>query len=267
MLLVAVSVVLWLELLVRDAAIYVVVLMLPLVFATLVWPARRVWATRTAELLFALILSKFAVVAVLSLGGAALGSASFLGVGQMSLGLILVGLAATSPWVVMRLLPVTELASSLHGMRSPTQLSGAQDLALGSGVAGHHGWAEALPALMRGADTGEGPGRVAEPSTTRTTSCAPSGRCLRPQASERRRAAHRSGSRPGARRMSARRGSDGSAASPVRVLRRPPVSEPTDHRPLVLGLEAQLAAERLPPTGAAGHAGGSVVARRARAAP
>ena len=67
------SVVLWLELLVRDAAIYVVVLMLPLVFATLVWPARRVWATRTAELLFALILSKFAIVAVLSLGGAALG--------------------------------------------------------------------------------------------------------------------------------------------------------------------------------------------------
>ncbi|HSO99166.1 MAG TPA: hypothetical protein VLP43_09470 [Solirubrobacteraceae bacterium] len=150
-LVVAVSVVLWLEMLVRDAAIYVVVLMLPLIFATLVWPARRVWATRTAELLFALILSKFAIVAVLSLGGAAAGSAGLLDFGQMTLGLVLVGLGATAPWVLMRLLPVTELASSLHGMRSPAQLSGAQGLALESGVAGHS-WADALPELMRGAE-------------------------------------------------------------------------------------------------------------------
>ena len=57
--------VLWLELLMREAAVYVIVLMLPLVFAALVWPARRVWAVRAVELLVALILSKFAIVAVL----------------------------------------------------------------------------------------------------------------------------------------------------------------------------------------------------------
>ena len=57
----------------REAAVYVIVLMLPLAFAALVWPARRVWAVRAVELLVALILSKFAIVAVLALGGAALG--------------------------------------------------------------------------------------------------------------------------------------------------------------------------------------------------
>ena len=56
----------------REAAVYVIVLMLPLAFAAMVWPARRIWAIRAIELLVALILSKFAIVAVLSLGGAAL---------------------------------------------------------------------------------------------------------------------------------------------------------------------------------------------------
>jgi hypothetical protein len=162
-LVVAVSVVLWLEMLVRDAAIYVVVLMLPLIFATLVWPGRRIWATRTAELLFALILSKFAIVAVLSLGGAAAGSAGLLDFGQLTLGLVLVGLGATAPWVLMRLLPVTELASSLQGMRSTSQLSGPHSLALDSAAAGHS-WADALPALMRGADGGTSADQPAAPA-------------------------------------------------------------------------------------------------------
>ena len=59
---------LWVELLMREAAVYVIVLMLPLAFAAMVWPARRIWAIRAVELLVALILSKFAIVAVLSLG-------------------------------------------------------------------------------------------------------------------------------------------------------------------------------------------------------
>src|SRR5207302_4979961 len=59
---------LWFELLLRAAAVYVIVLMLPLAFAALVWPARRIWAIRAIEVLIALILSKFLIVAVLSLG-------------------------------------------------------------------------------------------------------------------------------------------------------------------------------------------------------
>ncbi|MGI8712039.1 MAG: hypothetical protein ACR2NR_02420, partial [Solirubrobacteraceae bacterium] len=116
------AIALWLELLVREAAVYVIVLMLPLFFAAMVWPARRVWAVRSVELLVALILSKFAIVAVLALGGAALGHAND-GVTTVLAGLTLVLLAAFTPWAVLRLLPLHELASAAaSGMRvAPVQ--------------------------------------------------------------------------------------------------------------------------------------------------
>jgi hypothetical protein len=106
---------LWIELLIREAAVYVIVLMLPLFFAAMVWPARRIWAIRAVELLVALILSKFAIVAVLSLGGAALGHTLVPGVTTDLAGLTLVLLAAFSPWALLRLLPLHELASSAAG--------------------------------------------------------------------------------------------------------------------------------------------------------
>ncbi|MBV9915928.1 MAG: hypothetical protein JO153_05430 [Solirubrobacterales bacterium] len=109
----AATIALWIELLMRDAAVYVVVLMLPLAFAALVWPARRVWALRSVELLVALILSKFAIVAVLALGAGALGQSA--GGAGMLIGLVLVLLAAFSPWALVRLLPLAELASGAAG--------------------------------------------------------------------------------------------------------------------------------------------------------
>jgi hypothetical protein len=112
---VAGTLMLWLELLMREAAVYVIVLMLPVVFAALVWPARRVWATRAAELLVALILSKFAIVAVLALGGAALSHGLGNGVAALLAGLVLVLLGAFAPWALLRLLPLHELASGAVG--------------------------------------------------------------------------------------------------------------------------------------------------------
>ena len=58
--------------LIRDAAIYVAVLFLPLVFAGLVWPAAAPWSKRLVETIVAIILSKFVIVAVLSLAASAL---------------------------------------------------------------------------------------------------------------------------------------------------------------------------------------------------
>jgi len=109
---VAATLVLWIELLMRAAAVYVIVLMLPLAFAAFVWPARRIWAIRSVELLIALILSKFAIVAVLSLGAAALTSS----VGHASVvgalaGSVIVLMGALAPWALLRLLPLTELAT------------------------------------------------------------------------------------------------------------------------------------------------------------
>jgi hypothetical protein len=109
----AAAIVLWLELTVREAAVYVIVLMLPLAFAALVWPSRRVWAVRSVELLVALILSKLAIVAVLELGGAALDQLGHHGLAGIMAGLsgtALLLLAALSPWAVLRLVPLAELA-------------------------------------------------------------------------------------------------------------------------------------------------------------
>jgi hypothetical protein len=139
-----VAIALMVELLVREAAVYVVVLMLPLVFAGLVWPARRIWAIRLSELLVGLILSKFVIVAVLSLAGAALGSSGGSPGSRLLTAMALVLLSTFAPWAMLRLLPFTELAAGVsdalsnHARRlgSPASIAGgaadaALDLALG----------------------------------------------------------------------------------------------------------------------------------------
>jgi hypothetical protein len=113
------TIALWLELIVRQAAVTVIVLMLPLFFAALVWPARRVWATRAIELLVSLILAKFAIVAVLSLGAAALTHSAVAGPAAGLTGVTLILLAALSPWALLRILPLHELAGAAAGSLRP----------------------------------------------------------------------------------------------------------------------------------------------------
>ena len=57
----------WIELLIRAAAVYVAVLFLPLALASLAWPAIAHWCRRLVDTLVALILGKFVIVSVLSL--------------------------------------------------------------------------------------------------------------------------------------------------------------------------------------------------------
>jgi type IV secretion system protein TrbL len=76
-LLVAVAaVVIWIELLLREVAICAVVLFFPLALAGLVWDASRAWSRRLAEMLAALIFSKFVIVAILALASGGLASGS-----------------------------------------------------------------------------------------------------------------------------------------------------------------------------------------------
>jgi hypothetical protein len=116
LMIIAAGLALSLELLVREAAVYLVVLMLPLAFAAFVWPARRVWAVRMIELLIALILSKFVIVAVMSLAGAAYGASGPAGVSRLLTAGALVLLSVFAPWALMRILPFTEVAASAGGM-------------------------------------------------------------------------------------------------------------------------------------------------------
>jgi hypothetical protein len=102
----------WLELLLRASAIYVAVFFLPVALAGLVWPATARWSRRLVELLAALILSKFVIVAVLSLGLAMVAKGDGIDVALSGGALLL--LAAFAPFVVLRLAPVVEAATIAH---------------------------------------------------------------------------------------------------------------------------------------------------------
>jgi hypothetical protein len=162
------TLVLWLELVVRAAAVSVATLFLPLALAALVWPAVSHWCRRLADTLVALILSKFVIAAVLSLAAGAL--AGGLGVGATGgdgggfaavvTGVALLVIATLSPFTLLRLIPAVEagavshLESTRHRLASAAQAPvRARNMALdiaskmkpgGAGAAGHGGGASDL---------------------------------------------------------------------------------------------------------------------------
>lgn len=115
----------WIELVIRSAAIYVTVLFLPFTFVAMIWPTTARWCRRLAELLFAVIFSKFVIVAILSLAAAGLGQSrsdeAFQGV---IAGAALMLLAALSPMALLKLIPLAEAAAYSHGRSG----SGSQTL-------------------------------------------------------------------------------------------------------------------------------------------
>jgi hypothetical protein len=103
------------ELIVRTTAIYVAMLFLPLALAGMVWPATMRWARRLIELLAVLILSKFVIVAVLSLGAAA--TVTGFDHGDLTAligGGALLVLAAFAPFTLLRLVPIVEAGAIGH---------------------------------------------------------------------------------------------------------------------------------------------------------
>jgi hypothetical protein len=117
--------VLWVELLIRAAAVYVAVLFLPLALATLVWPAVSHWCRRLVETLAALILSKFVIVATLSLAagavssGTAGGGAHGSGFSAVLAGGALLVMATFVPFAILRMIPAFEAGAvgHLEGLR------------------------------------------------------------------------------------------------------------------------------------------------------
>lgn len=123
------AVAVWLELLIRSAAIYVAVLFLPLALAGMVWPATAHWIKRLTHLLVAVILSKFVIVAILSLAASGLAAApgDGGGFGAVLAGGALLTLAAFSPMALLRMAPIVEanLASSVGAGRGSTAVGRA----------------------------------------------------------------------------------------------------------------------------------------------
>ncbi|MHB1585443.1 MAG: hypothetical protein ACYC0E_17040, partial [Acidimicrobiales bacterium] len=112
------GVALWIELLVRSAAVYLAVLFLPLGLASLAWPAVAHWCRRLVETLAALALSKLVIVAALVLGVGELGGGS--GFAGVLGGAAMLLLAAFAPFALLRLVPMVE-AGAVHQMEGMRQ--------------------------------------------------------------------------------------------------------------------------------------------------
>ena len=123
----------WIELVVRSALIYLLVAFAPLALAARVWPAAKGVFRRLCELGLALIVAKFGIALALGLGAAALagggastsaGAAADAGADLAGLlgGATLMLLAAFMPFVVLRLLPILETAVVAQGIsRAPVR--------------------------------------------------------------------------------------------------------------------------------------------------
>jgi hypothetical protein len=106
------SLVVWIELILREAAIYVAVAFLPLALAAITWPRTAHWARRLAEWIAAIVLAKLAIAVSFAVAGAMLAHARG-GTGGLSAifgGCAVLLIAALSPWVLLRLIPFAEQA-------------------------------------------------------------------------------------------------------------------------------------------------------------
>jgi hypothetical protein len=118
------AVLVFLELLLRANAIYLIAALIPVVYAVRIWPAARGVARRTTEALVAIILAQPVVALAISLGAAA--GASLGGVGDASLkdfgtavaGAVFLLLAALAPWGMLSLMPALEAAMAANRQRA-----------------------------------------------------------------------------------------------------------------------------------------------------
>ena len=150
------------ELVVRAALIYIVVALAPLVFAARLWPATRGASRKLLDLLVALIVSKLviaialAVAAAAAVGAGSGGAVTALprpevfaedpgGSVTQAVGILLTaaaafGVAAFSPLLVARLLPITEAAVVAHGVKGGPVRAGHQGMMMANTaqmVSGH----------------------------------------------------------------------------------------------------------------------------------
>ena len=108
----------WLELLMRDAAIYVVALFLPMALAASIWPRWTGALRRTGELLVVIIGSKFVIVSIISLA-AGLVAETDGRIEHILAASALMLLACFAPFVLLKLVPFAEGAmTAAYGRRS-----------------------------------------------------------------------------------------------------------------------------------------------------
>lgn len=109
------SLVVWLELVLRSAAVAVVVALLPVALVAGISPWTAHWCRRGLELVVGLVVAKLVVVVALDVGAAALASgAAHAGFSSLLTGIGVEAIAALAPLALFRLAPVVEAEAMSH---------------------------------------------------------------------------------------------------------------------------------------------------------
>jgi hypothetical protein len=101
----------WLELIMRDAAVYVVALFMPFSLAASIWPRWSGALHRSVELLLVVISSKFVIVAIIALAASLLADPGQ-GIEPILSASALMLLACFAPFILLKLVPFAEGAMS-----------------------------------------------------------------------------------------------------------------------------------------------------------
>ncbi len=112
---------LWFELVVRNAVLALLIAFAPIVFASALWSPLRKLSIRLVETFVAIALSKFVIVVALSLGVQAVQSDSIL---VIITGVAVCLLAVVAPFTLLRIVPLVEL-SALHALDGLRQRASA----------------------------------------------------------------------------------------------------------------------------------------------
>jgi hypothetical protein len=113
------GVLIWLELLARTLVIYAALLFFPVLLAAAIWPKLQHLLRGLAEVLVAVIVSKFILVTIIVAGASAIAATGQQGQGpSLLIGAGLLLIAAWAPWKFYRLLPMME-AGAMHHFAAP----------------------------------------------------------------------------------------------------------------------------------------------------
>ncbi len=148
----------WIELLMRDAAIYVVALFMPMAIAASIWPRWTSALRRTGELLIVVVFSKFVIVAIIALAASLLAHTGGKVEQVLAAGALLL-LACFAPFVLFKLVPFAEGAVSSAYNRQGAGGASVQAVHTASSVqmmrrSAHANWAGGAG----GSSTGKGSG-------------------------------------------------------------------------------------------------------------
>jgi hypothetical protein len=109
------GILIWLELLARTLVIYAALLFFPVLLAAALWPRLSGMVQALAEVIVAVIVSKFIIVVIVAAGVAALTATGGSNAGpSLLIGAGMLLIAAWAPWKLYRLMPALEAAMIHH---------------------------------------------------------------------------------------------------------------------------------------------------------